>query len=83
MRYEKVFVQVTAKFSVEGGMTPLEILWRDGKRYVIDKVKFTDRAPSKVGGMVTKRYTVLIGGQERYLYFDKYTERWFVEKRYL
>lgn len=83
MRYEKVYVQITAKFLEEGGIRPVEIVWRDGKRYFIDKVRFIDRAPSRVGGLNTKRYTVTIYGKERYLYYDKNVERWFVEKKYL
>ena len=50
MRYEKVYVDVTAKFLKEGGLRPLDITWIDGKRYFIDKVKFIERIPSKAGG---------------------------------
>lgn len=83
MRYEKIYVDVTAKFLAEGGLRPTELTWRNGKKYVIDKVRFIDRAPARVGGLIIKRYTVVIGGQERYLYYDKNLERWFVEKKYL
>lgn len=83
MRYEKVYVDVTAKFLKEGGLRPLDITWTDGKRYFIDKVKFIERTPSKAGGTLPVRYTVLISGLERYLYFENYAERWFIEKELL
>ena len=81
MRYEKIYVGVNAKFLREGGMRPLEIVWTDGTRYFIDKVKFIERATAKAGGLLAKRYTVVIGGFEKYLYFEQQTERWFVEKK--
>lgn len=81
MRYEKVYVGVIAKFSAEGGLRPMEIVWKDGERFNIDKVKYIERAPSKVGGILTKRYTVLINGLEKQLFFDERMERWFVERK--
>ena len=83
MRYEKVYVGVVAKFLPDGGIRPIEMIWVDGKHFSIDKIKFIDRAPSKAGGINTIRYTVMICGQERYLYYEKPTERWFVEKKLL
>ena len=83
MRYEKVYVDVTVRFLKEGGMRPLDMIWIDGKRYFIDKVKFIERLPSKAGGTLPVRYTVLICGLERYLYFESHTERWFVEKKFV
>lgn len=83
MRYEKVYVEVYAKFIREGGVRPLEIIWIDGKRYLIDKIKFIERAPAKVGGVGVKRYVVIIEGLEKHLYFEKDGERWFVERKIL
>ena len=83
MRYEKVYLGVTARFLIDGGIRPSEIIWTDGKHFSIDKIRFIDLVPSKVGGINTVRYTVMICGQERYLYYEKPTERWFVEKKLL
>ena len=83
MQYEKVYVGVIAKFLSEGGMRPIEIIWTDGKHFAIDKTRFIDRAASRAGGLITVRYTVIICGEERYLYYEKPTERWFVEKKLL
>ena len=81
MRYEKVYVDVTARFIKEGGMRPLEIIWVDGTRYVIDKVKFIERAPSKVGALQSVRFTVIVCGMEKHLFYEMHSERWFVEKK--
>lgn len=81
MSYEKVFVEVVVKFFQDGGMRPLEIRWIDGERYLIDRVKYVERAPSRAGSLIAKRYTVIINGLERYLYYQEDNEKWFVEKR--
>lgn len=83
MRYEKIFIEGRAKFIKEGGIRPVEIVWNDGRRYTVDKVKFIERAPARTGGVGVKRYTVIINGLEKYLYFEKDNERWFVEKAVL
>ena len=83
MRYQKVYVGVTVEFLSEGGMRPRTVTWTDGEKYQIDRIKFIERAPSKTGGVATKRYTVVISGLERYIYFEKELERWFIERRIL
>ena len=73
----KVYVTVFAKFAPDGKITPLRMVWTDGRRYEIDRVLDVRRAASlKVGGTGI-RYTVRILGQERFLYLDD--NRWFVE----
>lgn len=81
MLYEKIYVGVIVKFSNDGGMRPMEIIWVDGQRFTIDRVKFVEKAPSKVGGLLTKRFTVIIGGFEKLLYYEEKQERWFVERK--
>ena len=81
MRYEKVYVGVGVWFLQDGGLRPFEIIWTDGTRYKIDKIKFIDRRLPKVGSLSSKRYTVMIHGVERHLFYESEIERWFVEKR--
>lgn len=80
MEYEKVYVEVVAKFPAGGGMRPLYLVWEDGKKYEIDRVKFAERAPARVSSVLPVRYTCLFGGRERYLYFEEKNKRWFVER---
>ena len=81
MAFEKIYVEVVVKFLLDGGMRPLELRWTDGQRYVVDRVKYVERAPSKTGALVCKRYTVCIQGYDRYLYYEEGKERWFVERK--
>ncbi len=59
----------------------MEIIWIDGQRFNIDRIKYIERAPSKVGGLLTKRYTAIIDGYEKLLYYEEKQERWFVERK--
>ena len=38
MENYKVYVEVTVKFSTDGVMMPVEFIWEDGTKYIIDKV---------------------------------------------
>lgn len=80
MNYQKVYVSVTAEFLVSGGMRPKTILWKDGRKFQIDKIKFIERAPCKSGGVLPVRYTVIIGGEQKYLYFERDKEQFFIER---
>ena len=81
MLYEKVYVGVIAKFDIEGGLKPIQIIWQDGQRFIIDRIKYIERAPSKTGGILTKRYTIIVEGFEKQLYYESRLERWFVERK--
>ena len=56
MNDNKVYVEVIVKFSTEGAMMPIEFIWEDGTKYLIDKVKSRERCASrKAGGHVHGR----------------------------
>ena len=84
----KAYVPVDVSFTEEGQMLPRAVVWEDGQRYEIDRVK--DIRPSyaaKAGGQ-GDRYTVRINGKQSYLFFERstnqtgnYLGRWFVERR--
>lgn len=73
----KIYVAVTARFDLEGTITPLAIEWENGKIFEIDKVIDVRRAASLKAGGQGMRYTVRIGTKEAYLFLEK--TRWFVE----
>lgn len=84
----RVYVPVSVDFSIEGKMYPKRLTWEDGREYEIDRV--TDARPSFAAkaGSQGDRYTVRIGGQIRYLFFEHNAEygklvpgRWFVERK--
>ncbi len=79
MRYEKVCVEVAAKFLRGGGVRPTMLVWSDGRRYPVERVICIDRAPSLVSAVLPMRFTCIICGREKYLWFEPEKMRWFVE----
>lgn len=75
---EKIYVDVLAEFSKDGMLMPKAILWEDGRKFVIDQVRDLRRAASLKAGGVGQRYTCVICGQEKYLYYED-NNLWFVE----
>ncbi len=76
----RTYVKVNSDFDATGYMQPRAITWKDGRTFRIDAVK--DLWPGKRDD----RYTVVIQGEERYLYYERPTElhpsrfgRWFVQ----
>lgn len=76
---KKVYVEVVARFTLDGNMFPQAIIWPDGRTYQIDKVLDMRRAASVAAGGQGIRYTVRVRGEEKYLFYDK--PLWFVEGR--
>lgn len=73
----KVFVEVTAKFDIEGIVTPLSIKWEDGTVYEIDKILDVRRASSLKAGGQGLRYTIRVNRHATYLFYE--APKWFVE----
>ena len=87
VKYVREYVDVNVDFCKEGLMLPRSMVWEDGRRYEIDFVRDVRYAPAMKTGGYGERYTVMIGGHERYLFFERPTDsddasmvgRWFVE----
>ena len=78
-QFRKVYVEVQLTVSPEGDVRPNTIKFEDGTIYEIDRLRHRCRAhATKVGGTGI-RYTVVIRGQETYLFEDD--GKWFVEAR--
>ena len=84
----KVYVAVKADFREDGLMLPREITWEDGRKFPIDRVVDIRQAASLKAGGQGDRYTVMVGGHQCYLFFERSTTfngkvigRWFVERR--
>ena len=87
-RSMKVYVQVGVVFREDGRMLPKLLKWENGRKYPIDRVLNVRPACAERSGGQGDRYTVMIGGQERYLFFEHSTEmgdsnigRWFIERK--
>lgn len=73
----KVYVAVTARFDLDGAVTPLSIEWEDGRVFEVDKILDSRRAASLKAGGIGMRYLCRIQNKETYLFFEE--PRWFVE----
>ena len=87
-KYIRQYINVRVDFDDEGAMRPRSIRWTDDQEYPIDRVKDIRSAPALKAGGQGDRYTVEIGGLERYLFFEHNADygserpgRWFVEVR--
>ena len=79
MNYKKTYVEVTARFTSEGAIIPLKILWNDGTSFFVDKVVDVRPAASLKAGGAGIRYTCRINLTETYLFLEE--NRWFVEEK--
>ena len=75
---KKVYVNVMAEFTKDGNLMPRTIIWEDETNYEIQRIKDCRRAASLRAGGVGLRYTCVIGGQEKYLFYED-NNMWFVE----
>lgn len=85
-RTERIYVKVNSDFDATGYMQPRSITWADGRTFKIDAVK--DYRPTSFyrKGAEGSCYTVMIRGEEKYLYFEwtnasfaSRVARWYVE----
>ena len=62
-----------------GTCFPKSFRWEDGQVYEIERVKDVRRAASLKAGGVGMRYTCVIGGQEKHLFYED-NNMWFMER---
>ena len=83
---ERVYVNVVLSVDSTGFMKPSAIKWTDGRTFDIERIR--DFRPASTAGNDIKGdcYTVVIKGQDRYLFFEEANPhfsgrigRWFVE----
>ena len=74
----KVYVSVEIVVDEEGNTVPTAIIWEDGHKFSIDRITDVRPATSRKAGGIGTRYTCMIKGQIRYLYFEN--PKWFVER---
>ena len=76
---EKRYVEVVAVTDREGKVTPLRIVWQDGRVFDITDVTACDRAYSKAAHQYVTRYTSRVRDHPTYLFYEG--PRWFVEAK--
>lgn len=85
---QKVYVDVDVHFDCEGRMCPSSLIWEDGTAYAIDKVIDIKRAAAQKAGGYGDRYTIVVEGKRRFLFYERSTDiddvrpgRWFLERK--
>ena len=73
----RIYVRTVVQFDAEGKITPLWIVWSNGKQYEIDRILSTQITPSLRPDANGYRFHVRILGQERTLGYDG--RRWYIE----
>jgi len=74
----KVYVDVGAEFSEDGLLTPRYLIWEDGIRYDIDRIKKQERCASRKAGGAGILYLCCINGKDIRLFYEE-NYKWFVE----
>lgn len=84
---ERIYVKVSSDFDSTGYMQPRAITWEDGRVYPIEQIRDFRPASTLEPGTSGDRYTIVIQGKERFLFFERsdplYASRfgrWFVER---
>ena len=70
-------IDVVCLIKQDSSVTPLQIIWHDGRKFDVDRVLDVRRVASTKGGGKGIRYTCRIMGKQKYLFLDGY--HWFVE----
>lgn len=82
----RVYVKVNSDFDSVGSVTPRSITWKDGRKFIIESVRDFRPASSLGPGYSGDCYTVIIKGEEKFLFFERTNAidksrlgRWWVE----
>lgn len=76
---EKRYVEVISDTAQDGTITPLTIVWENGRHYRIAQVLDCRQARSLKTGASGMRYTVRVGDTATHLWYEG--PRWFVEAK--
>lgn len=76
---KKEFIDVIVRYTSDGRKLPQTIIWKDGRKFEVDKIMDIRPAPSLKAGGQGLRYTCKIMGQHTYLWLED--EKWFVETK--
>ena len=71
MAKQKTYVKVNSDFDSTGTVTPRAIVWKDGRVFRIESVRDFRPASTLGHGYTGDCYTVVIHGEEKYLFFER------------
>lgn len=73
----KTFIEVIARFDLEGKIRPISLIWGNGRTYSIDRILDVRPAAALKAGGQGIRYVCRIQGKEVALFLDE--GKWFIE----
>ena len=80
MNKVKVYVEVLARFTSDGKLLPVALIWEDGNRYLIDRIVKSERCASRKAGGAGIMYTCMINGRQCHLFYEE-NLKWFLERK--
>ena len=87
-QYKRVYVEVEVQFISDGSMRPRALIWRDGRKYEIERILDMRPACAQKAGGQGDRYTIRTNNHETHIFFEhnlnydnRILGRWFVERR--
>lgn len=80
MKYQKIPVEVEAKFSADGVMTPKSV-FAGSQKFPIERVMYRGKHhPMEVSCLAPIKFVIIVSGQMKQLYFESSTMEWFTIK---
>ena len=76
---EKHYVEVISSTDRDGQVTPLRIIWDDGRCFDITDIVSCERAYARSARKLVTRYAVRVRDRTTYLFYEG--PRWFVEAK--
>ncbi len=76
----KVYVEVLARFTTDGQLIPVSLVWESGRRYMIDRINRVERMASRKAGGAGICYTCRILNREIQLFYEE-NGLWFVTRK--
>lgn len=77
MENDKVYVDVIARFSTDGHLTPVSFTWENGRVYRIQQIQGCETTWNKYAGI---KYTCMVNGMKCSLYYER-NFQWFLIRR--
>ena len=80
MTYQKIPLDVEARFSTDGSILP-KIIFLGDQKFEIDRVMRRGKHhPTGVSCIAPEKFIIIVSGQMKFLYFEPSTLEWFTVK---
>ena len=77
----KAYVEVVARFTTDGQLLPVSLVWENGRQYAVDRIVRVQRMASRKAGGAGICYTCRVLDQEVQLFYEE-NGLWFVTRKH-